>query len=136
MRGSRTFSRVVMTTTAACLMAAGLVATFMPRELAGWLAVTGPGSETILVQLLGASCVGFALLDWSARGSLIGGIYGRPVALGNFGFLLIAALALVKASLPADLRPAQIALIAVSSLLALGFARVLFVHPLPSSGSS
>jgi len=39
---------------------------------------------------------GFAMINWTAKTSLLGWIYGRPIPIGNFAHYAIAALALLK----------------------------------------
>jgi len=46
--------------------------------------------------LLGALYVDFAMLNWMVKGSLIGNIYNRPVAVANFTHFLVGGLALAK----------------------------------------
>lgn len=83
-----------MTITAAILGATGIVLTFMPQEVASFLNL--PEATTILFQILGALYFGFAMLNWTAKANLIGGIYSRPVAIANFTHFLIGGLALAK----------------------------------------
>ena len=45
---------------------------------------------------MGALYFGFALMNWSAKGSAIGGIYARPVSLGNFAHFFVSTLLLVR----------------------------------------
>jgi hypothetical protein len=45
---------------------------------------------------MGALYFSFALMNWTAKDSLIGGIYARPVSLANFSHFFIGALLLVK----------------------------------------
>ena len=73
----------------------------------------------------GAAWLGFALLDWHARGAPFGGIYGRPVALGNFLHFTVIALALAKAA-AATPTGALVALAVLAAAFALAFGRVLF----------
>ena len=83
-----------MTASALVMAALGLAATFLPQEIAAYL-----GASTtlpLLIQILGALYVAFAMLNWTAKDSLIGGIYNRPIAIGNLVHFLIAALALGK----------------------------------------
>jgi len=89
-------TRLLMTASAVVMGAAGVAASFLPQEL---LRYTGPGATgpaVLGVQILGALYLGFAMLNWMARANLIGGIYGRPVAMGNFLHFTVAALALLK----------------------------------------
>jgi hypothetical protein len=39
------------------------------------------------------------MLNWMAKGSLIGGIYNRPIAIANLTHFFIGAAALIKAVL-------------------------------------
>jgi hypothetical protein len=50
----------------------------------------------VLIQLLGAAYVAFAIVTWTAKDSAIGGIYARPLSLGNSVHFLTGALALAK----------------------------------------
>ena len=48
------------------------------------------------MQLLGALMLGFAMMNWMAREALFGGIYNKPMTIGNLLHFGIGALALVK----------------------------------------
>ena len=108
---------------------AGLALTFAPAEIVSAFAGTTIPALTVLVQLTGALYVGFALLDWMARESTIGGIYNRPLALGNFTHFLVGALALLKMASRTPHWTAGWIAAAVYSLLAIGFGAVLFGSP-------
>ena len=47
-----------------------------------------------MAQLVGAAFLGFASLTWTARGLVLGGIYGRAVVAGNQTFAVVGALVL------------------------------------------
>ena len=78
------------------LGALGVILTFMPDEIISGFSITPDSISILLLQLLGALYLGFAMLNWMAKGSLIGGIYNRPIAIGNFMHFLVGALALIK----------------------------------------
>src|SRR5687767_3301513 len=88
-------TRVVMGASALVMGALGLSATFLPQEIAAYVTAS-PGALPLLIQVLGALYFAFAMLNWSAKDSLLGGIYNRPVALGNLVHFVIGALALAK----------------------------------------
>lgn len=114
----------------ALLMAlAGLAASFLPQELLGYAGLPADAVAQVAVQIAGALYLGFAMLNWMARANLIGGIYSRPVAVGNFSHFAIAAIALVKAAMAAQGQLAIVAAAVVYGVLALLFARVVFFHP-------
>ena len=41
--------------------------------------------------------LGFGMMNWMARDALFGGIYNKPMTIGNFMHFGIGALGLVKA---------------------------------------
>lgn len=87
-------TKLLMTTSAAILGATGIMLTFLPNEISTYLGIIG--TNPILLQILGALYFGFAMLNWAAKANLIGGIYSKPVAIGNFTHFLIGGLALAK----------------------------------------
>jgi hypothetical protein len=66
------------------------------------------------------------MLDWMAKESVIGGIYNRPIAIGNLVHFLVAGLALVKAVAAGQRSAPLLVLAAVYALLAIAFARIAF----------
>lgn len=122
-------TRVLLAGSAVVLGAAGIGATFLPDEL---LEVVGAVPATplrLVVQLLGALLFGFAMINWAARGNAIGGIYGRPIAIGNLTHFVVGGLALSKAVLSGGAGPGVIVAAAVYVLFAAGFALVIFRSP-------
>ena len=95
-------TRVLMSASAIALGLMGLAASFLPAELLEWVGVEPVEPARVLLQLMGGLYLGFAFMNWIARGSMIGGIYGRPVAIGNLLHFLAGALALAKFQLAAE----------------------------------
>jgi hypothetical protein len=89
-------TRMLMRASAVMLGALGAGATFLPREVLVHAGTAPMGFSVVLVQLAGALYLGFAMLNWMAQGSIIGGIYSRPVAIGNLAHFTIGALGLIK----------------------------------------
>ena len=87
-------TKLLMTVSAFFLGAAGLAFSFFPEEVASNFGMDT--SSAVLLQVLGALYFGFAMINWTAKANLIGGIYSRPVALGNLAHFVIGALALAK----------------------------------------
>ncbi|HEY2093629.1 MAG TPA: hypothetical protein VGJ81_17280 [Thermoanaerobaculia bacterium] len=122
-------SKLLMTASAVCMAIAGLALSFAPAEVLAASGVNAVPALVVAAQLAGALYLGFAILDWMARESTIGGIYNRPLALGNFLHFGAGALALLKAaSRTPHSMPGWIAT-AVYSLFAIGFGTVLFGSP-------
>ena len=72
----------------------GIILSFFPQEVSHYLNLNEANS--IFFQILGSLYFGFAMLNWTANGTLLGGIYGRPVVIGNFTHFTIGSLALIK----------------------------------------
>ena len=122
-------TKLLMISSAVVLAFAGLAATFMPQEIMQHTGSAGAGLDVVIVQIAGAAYLGFAMLNWMARENVIGGIYSRPVAFGNFLHFLVAALAIVKVALGPH-GGTEIAIGAVVYVLfAAAFGVVLFTHP-------
>lgn len=124
-------TKVVMTFTALILGITGAILTFAPDLVLQNLNVEVNRASVLLGQATGALYVGFAMLNWMSKANLIGGIYNRPVAVGNFTHFTIAALAIVKAikadpNLPKALWVAG----AFYLILAILFGVILFRHPI------
>lgn len=111
----------------------GLPCVFAPDVVLARLAAASSSGAEILVQLTGALYVGFAALNWMSKGSLMGGIYGRPVAIGNLLHFMTGAFAVIKAA-PTTGHPALAWPVAIGyASFAVGFALVVFRNPLVTS---
>lgn len=73
----------------------GLGALLFSQEVLDALGARSGGELVTLVGIVGTLYMGFALLNWMAREKLIGGIYSRPVAIGNFTHFLAGTVVLV-----------------------------------------
>ena len=89
-------TRVLLTMSAVFLAILGVGAIFLPQETLAYLDAPQPGALPVLVELLGAHSLACALLNWMAKDSLIGGVYNRPVAMGNLGHFGIGTIVLLK----------------------------------------
>src|SRR5829696_8873403 len=74
----------------------GLSAAFLPKEILENTGLSPTETSLSFVQVTGALYLGFAIMNWMAKTVLIGGIYARPLAMGNFAHFMIAAIALIK----------------------------------------
>ena len=92
----KTYSKILMTISALYLGIIGICLSFLPKEIINYLNINSNIITTIFFQLLGALYLGFGILNWTLKGSRIGGIYNRPVLMGNFMHFLVGAIALIK----------------------------------------
>ena len=129
-------TRVVMAASALVMGALGLSATFLPQEIAAYLGASPVGAPPLVIQLLGALYFSFALLNWTAKDSLIGGIYNRPIAMGNLVHFTVGALALVKGAFANPAVMVILAFAIVYAIFALAFALIFFRSPVQSAAAS
>jgi drug/metabolite transporter (DMT)-like permease len=122
-----------MTISAVILGVAGIILSFIPQEVSHFFSLTE--STPIVFQILGALYFGFAMLNWTAKANLIGGIYSRPVAIGNFTHFLIGGLALIKLLIHHTNRTSIWACAILYLIFAVLFGYVLFNNP-PSTNKS
>ena len=50
----------------------------------------------LLLQILGSFYLGFAFMNWMSKENLIGGIYKKPLVVGNLLHFLVSSLTLIK----------------------------------------
>ena len=123
-------TKLLMASSALAMAAAGIAGSFLPHELLGWLGVTQNGILPIVMQLYAALLLGFAAVNWMGKESLIGGIYNRPVAVGNLMHFVIGAITLIKYIIGGGALPLHVIVAAsLYALFAVGFAVVMFGSP-------
>lgn len=89
-------TKTIMSTSAIFMGFIGAVLSFLPNEIADYLSVE-PNNITILfLKILSALYLGFGMLNWMAKGTLIGGIYNKPIAIGNLMHFGVGSIALFK----------------------------------------
>ena len=89
-------TRNLMIASSVYLGIAGLGLTFLPKEIAEYLNGGINQTSILFLQILGALYLGFSMLNWMTKNNLIGGIYSKPLVVGNFAHFLISSFALLK----------------------------------------
>jgi len=115
-------TKILMTSSALILGLAGVFALFAPEVLLPAAA----GATSVLVQLMGALYFSFALMNWTAKDSAIGGIYARPVSLANFSHFLSGVLLLLKYQLSNEINLFVVAALVVYAVYAVCFYWLVF----------
>lgn len=113
----------------------GLVGLFAPGTMASWLAMDAGQHGRWALQIGSVLYLAFAAVNWTARDALIGGIYGRPIGLGNFLHFLMGSMVLLKAVMAHANAPIAVTL-TIYMVFAVGFARLLFNRPNLNAGSA
>ena len=122
-------TRLLMLVSATVMGIFGLLLLFLPQEFISLFDITNGASVPIFLQLLGALYVAFAMINWTARGSIVGGIYGRPITAGNFTHFFLGTLLFLKEMRFAPIPIWLLAGMFLYTVFAVFFGRLLFVQP-------
>ena len=108
----------------------GISLIFLPNEILDYLELSVSETLQLLMQIIGSLYFALAILNWMSKGSIIGGIYNRPIAMANLAHFVIAGLALIKGILANPSLSYVIWSIAIIySIFAILFGIVAFKHP-------
>lgn len=119
-----------MITSAIILGIMGLGLTFLPEEISEVLGMKTNQFSLLTLQILGATYLGFAMLNWMTKNNLIGGIYSRPLVIGNLVHFLVSAFALIKMVLHLENHiDIMVTLTIIYFILTLGFGYVFMTNP-------
>ena len=89
-------TKFLMTSSALFCVIIGILLLFLPNEIAEYLNVEPTIITILFLKILSALYLGFGILNWTVKGSLIGGIYNRPIALGNLLHFVVGSIELIK----------------------------------------
>lgn len=89
-------TKIVMTSSALFYAIIGIFLSFLPNEIADYLNVESNIITILFLKIMSALYLGFGILNWMAKGTLIGGIYNKPIAFGNLMHFCVGAITLVK----------------------------------------
>ena len=126
-------TKVLMITSAFFMAVLGIAATFMPREILSYFNARPDWFSLAAVQTAGALYLGFAILNWTARRNIIGGIYSKPISLGNFLHFVAAGLSLLKKMTTGGTGIIFIIITILYLIFAVWFGLVTFTHPAKAS---
>ncbi|WP_200975869.1 hypothetical protein [Echinicola sp. 20G] len=122
-------TKVLMVVSSTFMGVLGVTAVFLPQEILSLLGEPPSVLIELLIQLVGALYFGFAIMNWMAKSTLIGGIYAKPLCMGNFTHFTIAALGLLKGINDPSLPIFIWGLTLVYVIFATWFGLVFFTHP-------
>ena len=123
-------TKPLMTLNAIILAMIGISLIFLPKEILDYFELSASDTLELLMQITGSLYFAFAMLNWMSKGSIIGGIYGRPIAIANLTHFVIAGLSLIKGIMANPGLSYVIWSIAIAySIFAILFGIVAFKHP-------
>jgi len=119
-----------MAVSAIILIAAGILCIFLPQELSAFLGVADDPIVPMMLKIIGAMYFAFGMLNWTAKENIIGGIYGRPIAIANLTHFTIGALSLLK-GITIQPHPLGIVILAAAyTIFAILFGIIFFRTPI------
>lgn len=92
----RKFTKILMIISAIFLAVNGFAFSFFPVEISVLLNSDDNHFFILTLQILGALYLGFSYVNWMSKNSLIGGIYNKPLLIGNILHFLTASMAMLK----------------------------------------
>ena len=92
----RNFTKTLMIISAIFLAVNGFGLSFFPNEISLLLTNDDNHIFILILQILGALYLGFSYVNWMSKNSLIGGIYNKPLLIGNTLHFLTASMAMIK----------------------------------------
>ena len=119
-------TKILMAASSLVLALAGLAASFAPSELLRALGSPAAEPLPLLIQLLGAAYIGFALTNWTAKDNVIGGIYSRPISIGNCVHFVVGSLALAKQQFSHGVTMPLVVVMVVYAIFAVCFTWLVF----------
>ncbi|MEO2056795.1 MAG: hypothetical protein ABGW66_04865 [Flavobacteriaceae bacterium] len=123
-------TKLLLASSAFFLGLTGVGLTFFPKEILVILTIDPNQTLTIILQVLGSLYLGFGIMNWMAKGSIIGGIYNRPIAIGNFMQFGVGSLSLIKIVIGVQENAEIIIILTILySIFAICFAYVFMVNP-------
>ena len=128
-------TKILMMLSAVFLAMLGLLTSYWPDKVLETHGTVPDNATLLLIQMMGALYLGFAILNWTARGVIIGGIYARPLALGNFLHFAMVGVMLAKAAFTHGVFQLATSA-AVFSAFAIWFGIALFTSPVKGPHST
>jgi hypothetical protein len=119
-------TRALMAASAVFLGITGVAALFAPDEILHAAGIPSSPFLPSLVQLCAALLFGFAMTNWMIKGSRVGGIYNRPIALGNLIHFAVGAITLDRFALHGHEAWPMLVFATIYTIFAVGFGLVVF----------
>lgn len=97
-------TKLLMISSALLMATGGVLLQFIPHEILNYFGADSSGINPLFIQMTGALYLGFAMMNWMAKTVMIGGIYARPLAIGNFAHFTVGLWLCSNTLLPLRIR--------------------------------
>ena len=121
-------TKILMMASSLFLGLAGFFALFAPEELLKIFSLPLTSPLPVIIQLMGALYLSFALMNWISKENIIGGIYLRPISIANFAHFTMGALTLIKYQLSNAATATLWGVLIVYVVFAIIFTWLVFIH--------
>jgi len=111
------------------LVLAGAALLFAPVEVLSRTVPDIAPSTSWLGQLLGAAWLGLATMNWLARFTMVGGIYGRAIVSANAVAYFVSAMVMLSAGRRLGFSTPMLAITIVALVMAAVYGYLLFRGP-------
>ncbi|WP_118194369.1 hypothetical protein [Albibacterium indicum] len=122
-------TKLIMIASSLVMGGLGIIASFFPDEILRSFEQTPTDILRLFVQITGALYLGFAIMNWMAKTVLIGGIYARPLCVGNFSHFLVAGLSIMRVGIQNPMVKLVWLLAIIYLIFAFLFSFLLFTSP-------
>ena len=122
-------STQVTRASALLLVLAGAALLFAPLEVLSRAVPDIPPSASWLGQLLGAAWLGLATMNWLARFTMVGGIYGRAIVSANAAAYFVSAMVMLSAGRRLGFSTSMLAIAIIALVMAAVYGYLLFRGP-------
>jgi hypothetical protein len=119
-------TKILMTSSCLIFGILGISALFMPDRVLSAFGINTTDASSLLVQLMGTLFFAFALMNWTVKDGVIGGIYQRPVSLANFAHFFAGALTALKYLLSHSASPLIVGIAVIYAAYAVMFYWLVF----------
>lgn len=129
--------KYILTISALIYLLFGLGISFFPEETGRIFGTASQyGVDLLLMKVIGSLFFGFGVINFMSRNTTVGGIYGRPITLGNAMVSMIIASQFLKFNVYQDGVGAHFWIVAIIfTMLSLSFIYLFFRTPKSGSNS-
>jgi hypothetical protein len=108
----------------------GISLIFFPQDIFTYSKINCNGTGIIYLQIMGALYLSFSMINWTAKSNITGGIYNRPITLGNFSHFLIGAFVLMKGIFSVNFSKSILIICIIYVIFSILFGSLLFGSPI------
>jgi len=122
-------TKCILTASAIFLGICGISFSFLPQEILHTVISKSEPALALPLQITGSLFIALTIINWMSRANLMGGIYNRPLALGNALHFGVGAITLIKFVIQNTPTLSLIIITVLYTMFAIAFFKVIFTTP-------